>query len=76
VKNENVPKNVPKNVPLKRVEKMVSLIVKDKDITISKLSSILGVTDKTIKRDISKLKDENKIKRVGSLKSGYWEILS
>ncbi|MCK9162274.1 MAG: Fic family protein [Arcobacter butzleri] len=72
---ENVPLNVPKNVPLKRLDKIVDIINKNKDITIDELAKILGVSDKTIKRDMAKLKEENKIKRVGSLKSGYWEIV-
>ncbi|UCN00508.1 Fic family protein [Sulfurimonas sp. SWIR-19] len=73
-KKSNVPKNVPKNVPLKRVAKIVSLINKNKNITIIELANILKVTDKTIKRDIAKLKKENKLVRVGSLKTGHWEI--
>jgi len=73
-KNKNVPKDVPKNVPLKRVAKILSLIGKNKNITIIELANILGVVDKTIKRDIAKLKKENRLIRVGSLKSGYWEV--
>ena len=75
INNKNVPLIVPKNVPKKRLEKIIQLIKEDKNITILELSDILNVTDKTIKRDISKLKDKHKIKRVGSSKSGYWEIL-
>jgi len=75
VKKENVPKNVPKNVPLKRLDKILTLISKNKNLTILELSIELNVTDKTIKRDIAKLKDANKIKRVGSLKAGHWEVL-
>jgi Fic family protein len=74
VKKEDVPKDVPKNVPLKRLDKIVELIIKNKDITIIEIADILDVTDKTIKRDISKLKDEDKLIRVGSLKSGHWEV--
>jgi len=72
---KDVPLKVPKNVPLKRLDEIIALIKKDKDITIIQIADILGVTDKTIKRDIAKLKSENKIVRVGSLKSGYWEIV-
>ena len=73
VKKEDVPKNVPKNVPIKRLDKVVALMKKSKTITIMEIANILGVTDKTIKRDIVKLKKENYIQRVGSLKSGHWE---
>lgn len=71
----DVPLKVPKNVPLKRLDEIIKLITKDKDITIVQIANILHVTDKTIKRDIAKLKKENKIVRVGSLKSGHWEIV-
>lgn len=75
LKKENVPKNVPKNVPLKRLDKILRFIDKNRNITISELSLQLKVSDKTIKRDIAKLKDENRLKRVGSLKTGYWDII-
>ena len=75
VKKDNVPKNVPRNVPLKRLDKIVNMMKKDKNITALELADKLGVTDKTIKRDISKLKDKKRVVRVGSLKSGYWEIV-
>jgi len=75
VKKDNVPKNVPKNVPLKRLDKIINIMKKDKNITVLELADKLGVTDKTIKRDIAKLKMENKVVRVGSLKAGYWEVV-
>ena len=71
---QNVPKNVPKNVPLKRLDKIVEIMSQNKDITIIELANILEVSDKTIKRDISELKEQNRLIRVGSLKSGYWEV--
>ena len=43
---------------------------RNKDITIDQLAEIFEVTSKTIKRDITKLKEQGKIKRMGSLKSG------
>ena len=73
IKND-VPKNVPKNVPIKRLDKIIEIISENKDITIAELSRLLEVTDKTIKRDISKLKEQDRLVRVGSLKSGHWEI--
>jgi len=72
VKKDNVPKNVPKNVPLKRLDEIIKLLKKDKNITVLELADRLGVTDKTIKRDIAKLKSENKVVRVGSLLFFYF----
>jgi Fic family protein len=74
-RKQNVPLTVPKNVPLKRQDEILKLIKKDNNITILQLADILSVSDKTIKRDIAKLKNENKIIRIGSLKNGHWEII-
>lgn len=71
---QDVPLSVPKNVPLKRLDQVVAYIQENKDVTIDQLALVCGVSSKTIKRDIAKLKDEGKLVRVGSLKSGHWEI--
>ncbi|MBK7380862.1 MAG: DeoR family transcriptional regulator [Ignavibacteriales bacterium] len=44
------------------------------ETTIDELCKILKVTNKTVKRDLEKLKRENKIKRIGPDKGGYWKI--
>ena len=75
VSKENVPLNVPKNVPLNRLDDILGLIQKNRDITSSQMAEILKISDKTVKRDISKLKEQNRLKRVGSLKSGHWEVV-
>lgn len=72
---KNVPINVPKNVPIKRLDKILSLIAEDSSITIDQLAQICEVSDKTIKRDIAKLKEQGLLKRHGSLKSGYWKLV-
>ena len=70
--NENVPKNVPKN----RMDEIVKLIEKNKEITSIQIAERLKVSDKTIKRDMATLKEQGRLQRVGSLKSGYWEVLN
>lgn len=44
-------------------------------VTIMELSNKFNVSDKTIKRDIEKLKKENKIYRQGSLTYGSWMVI-
>ena len=70
--NENVPKNVPKN----RLDEIVKLIEKNKEITSIQIAQRLKVSDKTIKRDMAALKEQGRLQRVGSLKSGHWEVLN
>ena len=73
-KQQNVPANVTTNVPLKRLQKILSLLKNNKQITITRLAQILKVNEKTIKRDIAKLKNNKQIVRVGSSKTGHWKI--
>ena len=72
---KNVPRKVPKDVPLKRLDEIIQIIKKDNQVTIIQIAGMLGVSDKTIKRDIVKLKDQNRLIRVGSLRSGCWKVL-
>ena len=39
------------------------------------LAQRLGVSEATVKRNIQKLKQQNRIRRVGSKKTGHWEIV-
>jgi len=43
-------------------------------ITLPKIASQVDVSIATVKRDIDFLKEKNIIKRIGSRKSGYWQI--
>ena len=78
-RTEDDPKNDPKNDPKKlSVKDRQMLIVREMEnnskVTIRELSNKSGVSDKTIKRDIEKLKQEDKIARVGSLTDGDWIV--
>lgn len=70
--SDNVPINVHLNVPLKRREQILALITENKEITIIRMAEYCRVSTKTIQRDIARLKHENRLERVGSLKNGYW----
>ena len=76
LKNGNSdPIIVPKNVPKERLNSILSIIANDNSITIEQLAQALHVSDKTIKRDIAKLKVQGKLQREGSLKSGSWKLI-
>ena len=68
-------KNVPVNVPLKdRQKKVITALSKDPHASAQKLAEKFGVTEKTIKRDLQLLKQQNLITRVGADKNGYWKV--
>jgi ATP-dependent DNA helicase RecG len=50
-------------------------IKQDNKVTTTQLANQLNVSKRTILRDIEKLKQQNKIKRIGDERTGYWEIL-
>ncbi len=75
---KNVLKNVPKNIRKKLSERQViiyGLIKEDPTITISQMSSKMNVTNKTISRDIEKMRSQGiEIVREGSKKGGKWVV--
>ncbi|MCB0518525.1 MAG: putative DNA binding domain-containing protein [Lewinellaceae bacterium] len=56
-------------------EKILALVSRDAKITIALLSNEIGVTERTIERNLKKLQEENRIKRIGPDKGGHWEIM-
>ena len=45
-------------------------------ITIPELAEALGVTTRAIEKQISKLQENEKIKRIGPAKGGYWQVIN
>jgi ATP-dependent DNA helicase RecG len=60
---------------VKTSEKIISLIKDDALITIERLAEHCGVTTRSIERNLKKLQQRNKIKRVGPDKGGHWEVI-
>lgn len=61
-------------IDLKEKE-VYDLVVENGSLTYAEYATRLGVSDVTIKRRLSALKEKGIIKRQGSNKNGYWEIL-
>ncbi len=72
----NVPDNVHNNVLDNRLSKIIELIKNNNKISLQEITNQLNVSKRTMRRDIEKLKQQNKIKRIGSEKTGHWEIIS
>jgi len=45
------------------------------NITIEELSKKLNINIRNTKKNIAKLKEKGLIKRIGSRKIGYWEVV-
>ena len=72
----NVGEGVGINVGEDRKNNILRVVMLNSQITKKELAEQFGVTERTIERDISALKKENRLKRIGSAKSGYWKIIS
>ena len=59
----------------KSSEKIVELIRKNREISALTIAENIGITQRAVEKQISKLKDEGKLRRVGPAKGGYWEIV-
>jgi ATP-dependent DNA helicase RecG len=58
----------------KAAGKILLAIQHNNAITIPQLASLIGVTERSIERNIQKLQAESRLKRVGGRKKGHWEV--
>lgn len=71
-----VTKDVTKDVTKEERESfLIEHMQKKPSITTEELAQILIITRRTVIRDIDSLKKQNKIRRIGGRKDGYWEII-
>jgi ATP-dependent DNA helicase RecG len=57
-------------------QSIIKLMQNNPKIPITALATQLGISTTAIEKHIKKLKEQNIIKRNGSAKGGYWEIIS
>jgi len=58
-----------------RIQKILSAIKGNNQISMTKLAKRIEVSKSTILRDIEKLKKQGKLKRIGNEKNGHWELI-
>ena len=61
--------------PEKTSEKILGLIGENPLITIAELARSIGVTERSIERNLKKLQQDQRLSRHGSAKSGCWEVI-
>ena len=60
---------------LKSNQKILALMKKNAKITIKEICASTGLSESGVKKIIKKLKNDETIARVGSLKGGHWEVV-
>lgn len=58
----------------KMSEKIIARMGQSPQITAAELAKELEVTSRTIDREIAELKNLGRIRRIGGLKGGHWEV--
>lgn len=58
----------------RNAQRVIELMLSDRNVTIPKIAESLSLNQSTIEKKIAELKNAGILKRVGSKKTGYWEI--
>ena len=73
---QKMSEKVSEKMSEKMSEKILRLIKENNSITTDRLAALLDKSTRTIDRQIKTLKQEGKLKRIGSDKGGYWEVIN
>lgn len=71
---DDVQKNVQKELS-DRQRVLIDMMIKDKSITLAEMSKRIGVSSKTVQRDIEKLRNDGLIERIGGRTYGEWRVM-
>jgi len=55
--------------------KILNLIKEDEHITIPEIARRIELSTRAVEKQIAKLKEQNKLKRIGPDKGGHWEVI-
>ena len=55
--------------------KLLDLLISDPRLSAKDLAGLLNKSTRTIERQLKSLREQGKLRRVGSDKSGHWEIV-
>lgn len=74
IPNDTVNGIVNGTVNKDRLSLILEAIYKNNHLSIDDLAKTIDVSRRTLIRDLDKLKEQGRINRVGSDKTGYWEV--
>ena len=74
--SENVAQNVAQSLSKKddRIRRVLTSLISTPTVSQEEIAGILGVTRRTINRDLDILRQSYSIEWVGSPKTGYWKV--
>ncbi len=75
--SKNAPQNALVNIKeLKTPEAVLVCISENRDVTRQEMAERIGKDVRTIARAIKQLQESGRLKRVGSDKTGHWDIIA
>ena len=60
----------------KTAERLLEILKEYPHMTIPEVANVLGIVPRVAERYIKKLRDEGKLKRIGSRKTGFWQVMT
>ena len=58
----------------KSTEKLIRIIRENPDITIAEMCKLVGLSDKGVRKNLDKLKQQGILQRIGPAKGGHWKV--
>lgn len=59
----------------KTSEKILGSFRENSSITIEELAALIGITERSVERNIQSLREKGLLRRIGGRKEGHWEVL-
>lgn len=72
---EKTPGKTPGKTLEKTSDRVLYLLRENPHLTISDLAEYIGKSESAVERAIRKLREQNRLQRIGPAKGGYWEVL-
>lgn len=74
--NANQRQSTPNDAKMALIERVLTLISENNQISISKIAAEVGQSKRSVDRLIDELKKSGRLKRIGSARNGQWMLLS
>ncbi len=69
------PVKTPRKMPRKTADKILVLLKDDPRLAIPDLAARIGKSESAVERAIRRLREQNRLRRIGPTKGGYWEVI-
>lgn len=67
------PKSSPKSAA-RTEDHILDLIRQDNSVTTERLGKLLGISKRAVLKQIEKLKNQDRLSRIGPARGGHWEV--